>query len=384
MNRLLTHLLANTALRAPEGAVGSPPIPAELTPPPTTDIPEVPQGGFNASQAAAVLANRRSKEVAAEAPKNTEQKAVERPKEAAPAQESAPKGEDTEQPEAAPGETEGEDDGAGEPPIDPPRTWPKAEKEVFKTLPRETQQRLVEIDKARDSEIQKGLRENAERERALEVQRQAMEQARTQYEERLPAIQQKLQSEIQQKFGDIKSRADLANLARTNPARYVEFQALIADAQAATAEAQQVEARKRQEAEAWFETFTADEDRKFLEAAPEFADPKKADALRREAAELLIDKGFTEQEINDLWSGRKPALVRDHRFQLIIRDAMRYRAAQKAIPNAKAAPTQPSVKPGIPPSKGERQTSNIQTLQQKLARTGKPQDAVELLRAKRA
>ena len=94
--------------------------------------------------------------------------------------------------------------------------------------------------------------------------------------------------------------------------------------------------------------------------------------------------GFTEQEINDLWSGRKPALVRDHRFQLIIRDAMRFRAAQKAIPNAKAAPTQPSVKPGIPPSKGERQASNIQTLQQKLARTGKVDAAVALLQAKRA
>jgi hypothetical protein len=63
---------------------------------------------------------------------------------------------------------------------------------------------------------------------------------------------------------------------------------------------------------------------------------------------------------------------------------MRFRAAQKGIPNAKAAPQQPAVRPGIPPSKGERQASTVQSLQQKLARTGKPQDAVELLRAKRA
>lgn len=356
--------------------------PAEApSPPPTTEIPVVPEG-MSAAQGAQLLASRREKAPAAEKKPDA---AVERPVERAPAEEPAPKGEDAEAPkEEPPGETEGEDDGAGEPPIEPPRSWPAKDKEAFKALPRETQLRLKEIDKVREDTIQKGLRENAERERALETQRLAMQQAQTEYEQRLPAILQKLQGEIAQKFGDIKSRTDLANLARTNPARYVEFQALVQDAQAAQAEHQHVEARKQQEADQWFQNFTAEEDRKFLEAAPEFADPKKGDQLRREAAELLTERGFTEAEINDLWSGKKPLLVRDHRWQLIVRDAMRFNAAQRSLPAAKAAPTQPTVRPGIPPSKGERRANTVTLQEQKLARTGKVQDAVELLRAKRA
>lgn len=363
----------------------TPPVPAELTPPPTTDIPEVPQGGFNASQAATVLANRRGKEPAAEAPKNTEQKAVERPKEAAPAaQESGEEPGDAPPQEETSVDTQGEDDRAGEPPIDPPRSLSKEDKEFFRSLPRDRQERWASLERSRELEVRRIQNEAADSRKALEAKERAAEEARAKYEQRLPAVVQNLQTELAKKFPDIRNMDDVVRLAQTNPARHAEFQALWQRADFETREAQQVEARKRQEAEAWFEKFTADEDRKFLEAAPEFGDPKKADTLRREAAELLIDKGFTEQEINDLWSGRKPALVRDHRFQLIIRDAMRFRAAQKGIPNAKAAPTQPSVKPGIPPSKGERQASNIQTLQQKLARTGKVDAAVALLQAKRA
>lgn len=352
--------------------------------PPTTEVPEAPVGPLNAAQGAQLLAQLRSKaEPKSEAPAKEPVRAVEPPKDAPAEKESAPTGADTEAPQQPPGET-ANDDGADEPPIDPPRTWPKAEKEVFKTLPRETQRKLVEIDKARDAEIQKGLRENADRERALETQRAAMEEARKHYETRVPAIVQQLQGELAQKFGDIKSMDDVVNLARTNPARHGEFQALVQRTQARMAEQQQMDARKQQEAEQWLQTFVAGEDAKFLEAAPEFGDPKKAQQLQNEAVELLEEKGFSKEEIEALWAGRKPLMARDHRFQLLVRDAAKYRAAQKALPSAKAPSSQPAVKPGIPPSKGERRASTVTALEQKLARTGKPQDAVELLRAKRA
>lgn len=366
----------------------TPEVPADLTPPPTTEVPEVPKGGFNAQQAAQLLASRRGGEKPADtntkARAATAEAAVERPTERAPAQESAPQGEDAAPPEEAPGEPADQDDAAGEPPVEPPRAWSKQDKELFKTLPRETQLRLNENERVREATIRKGLQENAERERALETQRTAMEEARTQYEQRLPAIVQMLQGELAKEFSDIKSMDDVVNLAQRDPARHGRFQALVQRAQAAALEQQQIDARKKQEAEAWHQNYTAEEDRKFLEAAPEFADPVKGERLRREAAETLTEKGFTEQDIQDMWSGKKPIHARDSRWQLILRDAMRFRAAQKSLPAAKAQPQQTTLKPGMPPSKGERQASNVTTLEQKLARTGKPQDAVELLRAKRA
>ncbi len=310
-----------------------------------------------------------------------EPEAVEQP-EGAPADESAPEGEDA-APEEAPGETE-EVDGAGEPPIDPPRSWPKAEKEVFKTLPRETQQKLVDIDKARDREIQKGLQSNAEREKALEAERKAITEARQQYERALPALSQQLQGELAAKFGDIKSPEDAIKLSRENPARFVQWQALVGQAQAAQQEQQRAQEAKRVEAENWFNKFTAEEDAKFLEAAPEFADPKKGDQLRKEAVSALQEVGFTEADITDLWEGRKPALFRDHRFQLLIRDVVRHRMAQRAVKTNQTQPQQSTVRAGIPPARGEAKAKAVQELSQKLSRTGRVDDAVALYRARKA
>lgn len=357
--------------------------------PPTSEVPEAPKGGFSPLQAVALLASRREKggsetshEKAPEKGPKIQNAAVEQP-ERAPAEDPAPKGEDAEAPDGEPpGETEANDE-AEQPPIDPPRSWPAKDKEAFKVLPRETQLRLKEIDKVREDTIQKGLRDNAERERALAAKERAAEEARTQYEQRLPAVVQMLQDELTKEFSDIRTMDDVVRLAQRDPARHGRFQALVQRAEHNAREHQQVEARKQQEAEQWFQNFTAEEDRKFLEAAPEFADPKKGDQLRREAADLLTDKGFSAKEIEDLWSGRKPLIVRDARWQLIVRDAMRFRAAQRTLPAAKAATSQPTVKPGTPPSKGERQATTVTTIEQKLARTGKVQDAVELLRAKR-
>lgn len=311
-----------------------------------------------------------------------EQEAVEQPK-GAPAEESAPEGEDA-APEEAPGETEDTDDAAGEPPVDPPRSWSKADKELFKTLPRETQLRLTENDRAREATIQKGLRENAEREKALEAERKAITEAKQRYEQALPALSQQLQSDFARQFGDIKTPDDALRLSRENPARFVQMQALLGQAQAAQQEQQRAQEAKSREAEAWFDKYTADEDAKFLEAAPEFADPKKGDQLRKEAVTVLKEVGFSDAEITDLWAGKKPAPVRDHRFQLLIRDAVRHRMAQRTVKANQTQPQQSTVRAGVPKAKGEASAAAVQELTQKLSRTGRVDDAVALLRARRA
>src|SRR5262249_2519426 len=55
-------------------------------------------------------------------------------------------------PERVPGGTQG-DDRADAPPIEPPRSWTKDDKELFKDLPRETQERLVERERLREGDF---------------------------------------------------------------------------------------------------------------------------------------------------------------------------------------------------------------------------------------
>lgn len=324
------------------------------------------------------------------APANTEARApvaepaVEQP-EGAPADESG------EEPGDAPPEKEpsvdteeGEDDRAGEPPIDPPRSLSKEDKEFFRSLPRERQERWAALERSRELEVRRIQNEAATTRQSAEAAQKAATEAKQQYEQRLPAVVQMLQGELSAKFPDIKTYDDVVKLAQTNPARHGEFQALAQRASAAQQEHQQAESKRQADAEAWLQTYTAEQDKRFFEAAPEYTDPKKAAQLQTDAVELLKERGFDEKEIGELWEGRKPFMLRDHRAQLLIRDAVRYRAAQKAIPSAKAQPQQPSVRPGVAPAKGAQRVAAVTELQQKLVRSGKVTDAVALLAARRA
>jgi hypothetical protein len=311
--------------------------------------------------------------------------------EAAPVTESAPQtesepveGNDAELPQESPGEATEAEDEAGEPPVDPPRSWPKAEKEVFKALPRESQLKLAEIEKARDREVQKGLQANAEREKALEAEKAAAQQARQNYETALPQIQQSLNGTLEKRFSDIKSWDDVQKLRVENPARYLEWDALVKQSQAVKAELDQAQTRKKADHEKWVTNFTKAEDAKFLEHVPDYADPVKAAKLQGEALDTLKDIGFSDDELDDYWQARKPLLARDHRVQRLIHEAAQYRAAKRAAVAAKAKPQTPVTRPGVAPAKGEAKAAAVQELQQKLVRTGNVSDAVALLKARRA
>ena len=71
-------------------------------------------------------------------------------------------------PQEAPGEqTEAAEPAPEEPPIAPPRSWTKAEKERFATLPRETQEYLAERETERDREVRRSQNETAEKLKGL-------------------------------------------------------------------------------------------------------------------------------------------------------------------------------------------------------------------------
>src|SRR5712672_3801164 len=124
-----------------------------------TDIVERAAGGEGALSvraAANSLVDTRRKDVAPE-DDDDKDNAQQEPGEAreratAGPHESAPQGDGT-GPEAVPGETQEADPEPKAPPIEPPRSWTKEDKELFKGLPRETQARLVDRERSRESDF---------------------------------------------------------------------------------------------------------------------------------------------------------------------------------------------------------------------------------------
>src|SRR5262249_31959780 len=114
----------------------------------------------------------------------------------------------------APGETESADPAEALPPIDAPRSWTAEDKELFNSLPRETQERIAGRERSRERDFRRSQDEAAEKLKGLTAKEQAAEQARQQYETALPLLLQTLQSQQAGEFADIKTMADVERLAR--------------------------------------------------------------------------------------------------------------------------------------------------------------------------
>jgi hypothetical protein len=282
------------------------------------------------------------------------------------------------------GETEGADEPAEQPTIDPPRSWTKEEQEAFKALPPEHQQRIADRERAREVEIRRGQNEAAEIRKAAEAERKAAEQARQQYEAALPGVLQQIQTQFTSEFSDITTWEDLQRLAENDPIRYLRYDSLSRQQNAVLQEAQQAEQRRAHEGAQQFNNFRAEQTKLFLEKAPEFADPENGPKMRAEVAAMFNDVGMSSGELAAMWDKGEAISLHDHRLQLIIRDAVRFRTAQKAAKAATTKPVPPAQRAGVAPSKGERAASNIQELETRLKRSGSAKDAVALLQARRA
>lgn len=357
----LTNGFLPMPLRAPDDGLGAA-APSEPVP-------------INARDAVGALQALREKNSQAEAPAQ-EQPAKE--ENSAPAADATPAGEQTS------GETEQANEPADEPPIDPPRSWTKEDKAIWPTLPREHQQRLLDLDRARELEVRRGQNEAAEQRKAAEAERKAAETERQKYEAALPNLQLAIQNHINTEFQDIKTWDDVRTMQRDDPMRFQQWQIAREQAIAVQNELQQANARLQADQEKQFEAFKVEQTKLFLEKAPEYADPAKSAQLQIEARALFDDVGLTGEEIEALSAGKSGISIHDYRAQLIIRDALRFRAAQKAAKAAPLKPVPPVQRPGTASLKGERASERVAELTQKLERTGSVRDAVALLKARRA
>ena len=225
------------------------------------------------------------------------------------------------------GETK-EPEPAEEPPIEAPKSWKKDEKERFQSLPRETQTYLAEREQERDREVRRSQNEAADKLKALAVREQAVEQARQQYEATLPQLAQLFQQQQAGEFSDIKTIQDVEKLAREDWPRYLQWDVSQKKIAAAAQEMQMVQQRQAQERMQQFSEFATKEDSLFAEKVPEMADKEKAVKLQQAAVKLLKDVGFDDTELAKTWGGESALSLRDHRVQLLIRDATLWREAQ--------------------------------------------------------
>lgn len=364
-------------------AAGSAPAPALPAEPAATS-----QAPLSVSEAASLLSRsrmaKREEQPApqAEAPAKEPRAPAAEPAEPAP---SAAAEEDAAPPDEAPGADEPtQDDPASKPSVEPPRSWTKEDKELFASLPPETQQRISERERAREVEFRKGQDAIANDRKAVQAAAQQALQLRSQYEQALPALLQNLQAQNNAEFADITSWEAAQRLADEDPFRFNKWQLHQQRMQAVAKETQQAMAQRATEEAQRFEQFAAEQDAKFAELAPEFADPKQAEKVQAQAVQYLKDIGFNEQEIGESWTGKRPLPLRDARMQALVRDAMRWRSAEAKRAEVSAKPVPPVQRPGTPLSSGERARANTQALENRLNSTGSMKDAFALLQARRS
>ncbi|MCC6779774.1 MAG: hypothetical protein IT537_24600 [Hyphomicrobiales bacterium] len=352
----MTELITGAA----DGAPDSPSI--VMTPP--ADAPQ----RMGAREAAQLLSSlRRPKEA-------QQEQAPERAGDVQPEQESegAVTAQDDAGPERVPGEAGEADPAQGAEPelpsIEPPRAWTKEDKELFATLPRETQQRVVERERAREADFLRRQNDAADKLKGLTAKEQAVEQARQHYEAALPQLLQTLQAQQAGEFADIRTVADVERLAREDWPRYLQWDLAQKKLAAVQQEMLAGQQRQAQEQQQRFAEFAKRQDDLFAEKVPDMADPKKASELQTSARRLLADLGFDDGELSRAWNAQGEFSLRDHRVQMLVLDAMRWRDAQAKARTVTAKPVPPVQRPGTAQPRGAEQAARIQNLEQQLGK----------------
>jgi hypothetical protein len=334
----------------------------------STELPaDAPESFDSPREAAEYFTNLKAKR-AAEPAESAEEPAT--------AEQESPARDDSD-PETDPAEVPEEAEPEESPPIEPPRSWTKAEKERFQSLPRETQEYLHTREQEREREFRRSQNEIAEQRKAAQAERETAEKVRQQYEAQLPALMQTLLDAQQSSFADIKSVADVERLQAEDPFRFQAWQVQQMKLQAAHAETERVNGEKLRAQQSEWKTHVQKENELAAEYIPDLADKVKGPALtNRVATELLPELGFKDSELADLASGKTRLSIYDHRVQRLLADAVKLRDIQAAPKAIAAKPLPPVQRPGPSKPAGSSATEREQALNSKPELTVK--EATEL------
>lgn len=193
----------------------------------------------------------------------------------------------------------------------------------------------------KDADYRRKTTEVAETKRAIEGERQEVQQQREYLAKQAGPLMHLLREQL------IGSQERLAQLAQEDPALWVaenqQFQQRAQMFDALLAESGRFDAQRKADFERE-EAEIAEKERAILhEKLKEWSDPKVAAQEQQQIAQYLIDLGYSPEELSKL---------SDHRALLAVRDAAKWREHQNKVSSAKAKQGQPSIpervqKPGV-------------------------------------
>ena len=123
-----------------------------------------------------------------------------------------------------------------------------------------------------------------------------------------------------------------------------------------------------------FSKYLEEQQKQLSVKVPEMNHPEKGSEFKKQMRNYLSSVGFNNQEIDSVY---------DHRYVLLVKDAMNYRNLQKAKPEIKkkAVNAPKVVRGGVSKSKGQQQAEVRRQQLSKLRKTGKVADAAKLFRS---
>jgi hypothetical protein len=237
-----------------------------------------------------------------------------------------------------------------------------------------------------DPDLEK-LMQHPQVRRALEEKVGEVERARQGYVDGLGAAVQIAQASFVSQFPELTGfaaeqlPAALEQMSRQDPARFSRVQAIIAGSEQLLARQQQEMRRQADTMRQNFRQFAHAEDAR-LEAMLE-AEPKQVrQAVAQEILASAKASGIESDELNRLFNSEP--LMRNATFQRMMYDAGKYRLMMKAKEAAVARPLPSVQRPGAAASRGERQQSDLRSLNARLSTSGDLKDAVALYQARKA
>ena len=184
---------------------------------------------------------------------------------------------------------------------------------------------------------------------------------------KLDQLNQAAQSQLQQEYAQI----DFEKLYEEDPAEAARLEHKM---RKKNEQLQQVQRQTQELQTQEFSKYLEEQQKQLSVKVPEMNHPEKSSEFKKQMRNYLSSVGFNNQEIDSVY---------DHRYVLLVRDAMNYRNLQKAKPEIKkkAVNAPKVVKGGVSKSKGQQQAEVRRQQLSKLRKTGKVADAAKLFRS---
>ena len=184
---------------------------------------------------------------------------------------------------------------------------------------------------------------------------------------KLDQLNQAAQAQLQQEYAQV----DFEKLYEEDP---VEAARLEHKMRKKNEQLQQVQEQTQRLQMEEFNKYLEEQQKQMTVKIPEMTHPEKGPQFRKQMRDYLSSVGFNNQEIDSVY---------DHRYVMLVKDAMSYRNLQKAKPQIKkkAVNAPKVVKSGVSKSKGQQAAEAKRQQLSRLKKTGKVADAAKIFRS---